>query len=339
MKAIVWREIGKVELGERLSPATGESVIVKVGFAGICGSDLTIIAGKHPRAKSPLSLGHEFMGTVDSLPNNYHGPLTRGSRVAVNPSISCGICAPCLKGKEHICENLELLGIERDGGAFAEYVEVPMAERVFPLPDTVSDKEGALIEPIAVAVHAVEYAGIKPYESAVIFGAGPIGLLIAEVLKAFGVQKIIMCELDEGRLGRAERLGVQTVSTGGGDTVARILELTDGKGCDVVFEAAGVPATAEMAIPAAAVDGRIVMVAIHKQPAHILFRELAYRELKILGTRIYAADDFQKAIRLLAGKRIDAEQFISHVFGIDDALEAFEAARSGKDTCKILIKF
>ncbi len=339
MKALVWTGKHNIEVQDIEAPSReAEEPIVKVKYTGICGSDLTIIAGMHPRAKTPLTLGHEFMGTVEWLPKQYKGNLEQGSRVAVNPLISCKVCSQCLKGKEHICENLKLIGVERNPGAFAEYVSIPQIERLFLVPEQVSDEEAALIEPAAVAIHAVEHSAIKPYESAVIFGAGPIGLLIAEVLTAYGITDFVVCEIDESRLRKAEECGFRTLDTKDGNIPERLKHSMKGRGADVVFEAAGVPATAELVISVAGIDARIIMVSIHKHPVSILFQQLSYKEQKIYGTRIYATDDFHKVLHLLSEKKIRLGKFISHVFDFKNVLSAFETAKSAQGTCKILVK-
>lgn len=339
MKAVVWKSTDRIIVEDIPEPAKISSeTLVRVRYAGICGSDLTIVSGKHPRAKAPLVLGHEFVGIVESLPDGYEGPIAEGDRVAVNPLISCKRCPQCLKGKEHICENLQLLGIEHGPGAFTSIVSVPQVERLFPVPPEVTDREAALTEPLAVAVHAVECAGIKPYETAVILGAGPIGLLIAQTVRAYGVSSILLCEVAEERLNMAKTLGFTAVDTSDGKGIEKVLAETNGRGGDVTFEAAGVPVTAEMAIPVTGINGKIIMTALHKKNAEVLFRDLAYGEQKIIGTRIYATDDFGKALYLMEQKKVDVGPLITNVFGIDDADRAFEAARTDRSACKILIE-
>lgn len=339
MKVVVWKEPGGITVEDMPVPEKKpEESLIKVIYAGICGSDLTIVAGKHPRARPPLVPGHEFVGIVEALPDGYGGPIRVGQRVAVNPLVSCRRCAPCLKGKEHICENLKLLGIERNPGAFAEYATVPQVERLFLTPDTMPAQIAALMEPLAVAVHSVELSGIKPYESAVIIGAGPIGLLIAEVAKAFGVSEILICEVSETRLERARSMGFNAIDSGGDNTEEAILQAFRGKRPDVTFEAAGVPAAAQLALAITGIDGRIVMTAIHKKPAEMMFQQLVYREQKIIGTRIYSTDDFAKAIFMAETRAANLEPLITHVFSLEKAQEAFDVSASGADSCKILLR-
>ncbi len=339
MKAVVWKAVDQISVDEVPEPdPRGGEVVVRVGYAGICGSDLTIMSGKHPRARAPLVLGHEFMGTVHSIPAGLLVPLRIGQRVVVNPLIACKTCRPCRQGYEHICERLQLIGVERNPGALTGFVSAPQPERIHPIPDSLSDRAAALIEPLAVAVHAVDYAALRDGDRAVILGAGPIGLLIAQVLRARGAGSVWLSEMDPNRLQMARRLGFQTIDAAKEDPVAAVLERTGGQGAEVTFEAAGVPATATQVIPMTGIKGRIIMTAIHKKPAEVLFRDMAYRELSILGTRIYANGDFEKAIELAGSGKVDLEPLITHVFPLERAVEAFAVARDPKVSCKVLLQ-
>jgi len=338
MRAVVWKAIDEIAIEEIPEPERGDLPIVKVSYTGICGSDITIKSGKHPRARTPLVLGHEFVGRIEYVPLVLKQQLVVGRRVVVNPLISCKRCRPCRNGDEHVCVNLKLLGVEHSPGAFTGRVAILQPERIHPLPDTVTDQEGALIEPLAVAVHAVEYAQFAPGESAVVLGAGPIGLLVAQVARAAGVTSLFVVETEAARRQRAESLGFRVIDGSQGDVVGTILALTGNAGVDVTFDAAGVPATAAQVIPLTGIKGRIVMVAIHKKPAEVAFRDLAYRELRILGTRIYAKGNFETAIDLVARKKVDLKPLITHVLPMSDALRAFDLAQNDKQACKVLIE-
>ncbi len=335
MKAIVWRDTVEVEVVPEPEPGPDE-FLIEVGCGSICGSDITIISGKHLRARSPLILGHEFMGVIAALPEDLETDFALGERVTVEPLMSCKTCRPCQAGFEHVCQNLKLLGIETDGG-FAEYVKVPK-DRIYALPDSISDEEGALIEPLAVAVHAVDFAQVKKDDFVVVLGAGPIGLLIAQVVRAAGASRIWLSEMDEYRLCLASKLGFDTIDVRSEDPVRKVLDLTNGYGADVTFEAAGVPTTARQMIPLTGVKGRIVMVAIHKKPCEVEFQQLAYREQTIFGIRVYAEGDFPRAIALISERKVQLEPLITGVFDITDGKKAFEMAQKGMNTCKILLK-
>ncbi len=336
MKAIVWTKPNEIELKEVPIPQPKEGwALVKTAYGGICGSDITIKSGKHPRAKAPLILGHELVGTIVEL--NGKSNLSEGERVVLEPLLACGECTPCKNGFDHVCENLKLLGVETDGG-FAQYFVAPI-ERLYKINSAVTDQQAALAEPLAVAVHSVNYAKPKADSKAVVIGAGPIGLLIALVLKAKGVASIYLSELDEHRLKLAQSLGFKTIDAKKEDPVKTILELTDGKGCDLTFDAAGFPAVGMQIIPMTAIKGKIIMAALHKQPCEVFFRDLSYKEVLIQGIRIYAKGDFKEAVELLETKKVDVTPLISHQFSSDNYKEAFVAAQNSSQSCKVIIGF
>ena len=338
MRAVVWRGIDDLRMEDIPEPEERDQVIVRISHTGICGSDITIKSGKHPRAKAPLVLGHEFAGTIAYVPPAQRKSFAEGQRVTVNPLVSCKGCRPCLAGHEHVCENLRLLGIEHNPGAFTGLIAVPQAERIHLLPDGVSDQEGALIEPLAVAVHALDFAGLKPGETAVILGAGPIGLLIAQVARAFGARSLLVVETQASRLRLAAGMGFTVIDASKCDAVEEVRRLTGNAGADVTFDAAGVPATAGQVIPLTGIKGRIIMVAIHKKPAEVAFRDLAYREISVFGTRIYAKGNFETAIGLAAAGKVDLKSMVTHVLPMDDAIRAFDIAQNDKEACKVLVR-
>jgi len=209
MKALVYEAPHDVRVEDIPLPQIkkGEA-LVKVAYAGICGSDLMISAGKHPRARPPLVLGHEFCGeVVDVFDEGNKGWI--GKRVAVEPLLTCGKCRPCLEGNYHVCEKLGFLGIDAPGG-MAEYVAVPV-ERLYDVGD-LSFEDAAIVEPLAVAVHAVRRSGIKVGETAIVFGGGAIGGLLAQVLVIAGASKVIISEVSSYRRGYLKRLPVEVVS-------------------------------------------------------------------------------------------------------------------------------
>ena len=336
MKALVWKDKDLIALEDVPDPEPeAGKAIIRVGAASFCGSDVTIVSGKHPRAKAPLVLGHEFMGTIESFTGALPPGIAVGQRVAVEPLLACGSCRECSRGDEHVCENLKLLGVEANG-AFAEYVNVPL-QRIYPLPETISDQEGALIEPLAVAVHAVEEAAPGPEDRVAIFGGGPIGLLVAQVARSAGAADIFIIEPNDFRRQLAAHLGLKTIDPAEQDPVAAVLELTQGKGADVTFDAAGVPAIGSQMIPISAIKAKIVMVAIHKKPCVVFFQQLAYREQTIVGVRIYARGNFEKAIRMCAEGEVRLRPLIYRIFPFEEAIAAFNTAKSGAASCKVVV--
>jgi 2-desacetyl-2-hydroxyethyl bacteriochlorophyllide A dehydrogenase len=287
-----------------------------------------------------LILGHEMVGQVVKVNGSnscYAGtsiPIKNGDLVVVEPLLSCGVCAPCQKGAGHVCEKLRLLGVETDGG-FADYFTAPLY-RLYQKPERISLEEAALAEPLAVAVHSVNKGRPEPGDRAVILGAGPIGLLIGLVLKAKGIQFWIS-EVDDTRIALANRLGFGVIDAKKDDPVKRILELTNGHGADMTFDAAGVPSVGSQIVPITAILGRIVLTALHKKPCEIFFRQLSYAEQSIHGVRIYARGDFGEGIKLMESGLVEVLPVVSHTFEMKDYAQAFATAKDSSRSCKVLI--
>jgi 2-desacetyl-2-hydroxyethyl bacteriochlorophyllide A dehydrogenase len=341
MRALVWTGPEKVELQELPIPRPAEGwALIRTIYGGICGSDITIRGGHHPRARPPLIMGHEMAGQVVTTngSENYAGtstPVKEGDIVAVEPLLSCGVCGPCKKGAGHVCEKLRLLGVETDGG-FADYFTAPLY-RLYKKPDAVSLEELALAEPLAVAVHSVNMGRPEKGDRAVIIGAGPIGLLIGETLKARGVDSFWISELDNRRLAMARKLGFSTIDAKTENPVEKILEYTKGHGADMTFDAAGVPPVGPQLVPITAIMGRIVLTALYKKPCEVSFRQLSYGEMSILGTRIYAQGDFGEGIRLMDSGKVKTVPLITHMFEMTDYENAFACAADSSKSCKVLI--
>ena len=334
MKAIVYEGANQLAIKELEMPKIPEGwALIKVSHAGICGTDLNIFAGTHPRAKAPLVMGHEFSGILmQDIPS-----LLKGSRVVVYPLLSCGVCEPCKTGNKHVCNTLKLIGIDCDG-AMAEYVAAPI-DTILPLPSTVSLKVGALIEPIAVAVHSARVNGYQLGDNAIIFGCGTIGLCQALTLRHFGARDLVMVETDPTRAARAEGLGFTVWNPITEDIRALTLERTGNNGFDWVFDCAGVQAVADMLLDVVKVKGRIVIVASYKKPAMLPFFKGMAKETAILFTRVYTLKDFSIAAEV-AGTEPEFENIITHVLSADEAKEGFELlTSSGSGAVKVLFAF
>jgi len=330
MAALVWHGPGEVAVEEvpRPRPEPGWAV-VDVAYAGVCGTDLHIWAGEHPRARAPLVLGHELVGTLAEPA----GELPAGAPVAVEPLLSCGRCAPCRAGHPHVCERLRLIGIDLDGG-IAEQVAVPV-HRLLALPAALPLRAAALVEPLAVCVHAVRRAGIALGAPVAVAGAGPIGLLVAACARAGGAGEVLVSEPAPARRALAERLGFTLLDAG--DPGADLRERTGGDRASVVFDAAAHPAVAAQVTSWTATRGRIVFVGTYGAPAALDLQDVVFRELEAVGCRVYTRGDMEAAIGLLADGRIDPAPFVTSVVGLPDAPSALEKLRAGADV-KVLIE-
>ena len=307
--------------------------LIKVSYAGVCGSDLNIFGGTHPRAKAPLILGHEFTGTLEHDTDS----LKKGTPVTVYPLISCGKCPPCLSGDSHVCNSLGLYGIDAPGG-MARYVVVPQ-DTLVELPKGVSLEAGALIEPIAVVVHAVRETGFIPGDNALVFGAGPIGLSLAIVLRLYGARGLFIAETDAKRLALAKSMGFETVNPTEIDIAEFAASKTGGNGFDRVYDCAGVPAVSMRLLDVVRVRGQIVIVAGYKKNAEMPFYLGMVKEPKIEFVRVYRRKDFEIASDLIVGEPL-FNKLITHVFPPEKAQEGFELLTTqGSGTVKVLINF
>ncbi len=311
-------------------PPSG-SALVRVEFSGLCGTDFGILHGTHPRARPPLVMGHEIIGTVAVAAAD--GPPV-GARVVVEPLINCGHCSACLTGNRHVCRNLELFGIDAPG-SLAEFVALP-ARSLLPVRSTVPLPQAALAEPLAVAVHAVHRSGLSGGERILIFGAGPIGILIALVAKHSGAERILISEPSAERSAVARSLGFDTVRAGEDPDLA-IAALTDGAGADIVFDSAAHPSVAAGLAKAVRVRGTIVLVGVYKKPAEVDLQALTFAENTIVGVRVYTRADVEEAISLIESGALGLERFPVEVFPLEAANEAFDRAMAASATLKVFI--
>ncbi|RKL66492.1 zinc-binding dehydrogenase [Salipaludibacillus neizhouensis] len=336
MKAGVFNGPEIVEVEEKSIPIINENeALIKVSYAGICGTDMMIYSGSHPRVKPPLIMGHEFSGQVKEIKGNE--TIKPGDRVTINPLISCGKCYACHIGENHICNNLNYIGIYSSGG-FAEYVRVPLNNLML-LDSSISDEEGALTEPLAVAVHSLRKSSLRFGDVAVILGAGPIGMLIAMLAKKAGASHVVISDVNEYRLDLAKKLGFYTVDAREENVVEVTRELTNGIGADVVFEVAGTQSTANQMIDAIKPQGEILLVSVYKQAPQINLAQMHFREISLKTTRCFSTYDFERALHILRNKEIDVKQIISHKLSIEKFDEGFQLMKNGKESLKVLYEF
>jgi len=334
MKAIQYLAAQQVACTDIALPSVPEGFAkIKVAYAGICGGDLNVLGGTHPRAKAPLIMGHEFSGVLAEDSANFKA----GTPVCVFPLISCGTCTPCTTGDAHVCNTLRLYGIDKDGG-MAEYAIVPEDTLVALDPD-MDLKLGALIEPIAVAVHNIRDTGFRPGDNALVIGSGPIGLCIALCLRHFGAQDIVVAETDEKRRALASDMGFTTVNPIETDLVAFALKHTGGDGYDRVYDVAGVPAVADILFDLVKVRGEIIIAACYKKPTAFNFFKGHVKECSISFTRVYRRADYQTAANLAATDPNFAKM-ITHTFTPEEAAEGFALAQTpGSGACKVMFAF
>ena len=334
MKAFVYEGAKKVSLREVAEPNYRDSFVkIKVAYAGMCGGDMNVYNGTHPRAKAPLVMGHEASGIiVEGHPN-----LAAGTSVAINPLITCGKCVPCKTGNEHVCQKLGLHGIDADG-MMAEY-SLARADRVLRLPEGLNLKAGALAEPVAVAIHAIRDTGYLSGDNALIFGAGPIGLALALSLRAFGCTSLAIVEVNDNRREFGAKLGFDTFDPRAVDVTEEIMKRTAGNGADYIFDCAGHQSVVDLLPRLVKIRGKIVIVAHYKKKAEFDFLLGMFKEFSVHFVRVYRDRDFEIALSLL-GKDKGFEQLVTHVLQPEQVQAGFDMMQDTSTTAvKILYDF
>lgn len=314
-------------------PGPGE-VTVEVAFCGICGSDLHMLPS--PVVPPGAVMGHEFSGRVAAIGDGVEG-WSPGDRVAVLPAQPCGECPSCLAGREHICAQALVRGhgLGARPGAYAERVAAH-AESLFALPDSISDEQGALVEPLAVGVHAVGLAEPEPGAPACVLGAGPIGVMCALALRAAGAERVVVVEPGDHRRARIERLGFAGVELEGAH--ASVPEALGGELPAAVFECAGHPQALGLALELVAPGGTVVACGVLEEPVAVNQLLLILKEARLLGAFAYRRRDFERAIELLAAGAIPSEELITEVAPLERAQELFEElGRPGTEQLKVLL--
>ncbi|WP_120005753.1 2,3-butanediol dehydrogenase [Nesterenkonia muleiensis] len=339
MRAAVYhdRETVRIEDLPEPSPGAGE-VKIKVSRNGICGTDLHEYfdgpifipsKGQHPLTgrSMPLVLGHEFSGTVVELGSGVTA-VQEGDRVAIEPIYRCGHCRPCTTGNYNLCNDIGFHGLMADG-AMAEYTVVPQSQ-LHPLPDSVPLEMGALVEPMAVAYHAATLSGITDQGSAVIYGAGPIGIGLWFALRGMGLTEIDVVEPSAARRASIEALGARTLDPTAVNVPEVIAEQTSGRGADAAFDAAGVAPAIESALESLGERRTLVSVAIYEKPLSTPLINLVLRERRIQGTICYTAEDYAAVIELMAQGHYKTDGWVEDIPLSTVVQDGFEPLRAGQ---------
>ena len=323
----------RLERAEPLLPGPGQ-VRIAVAYVGICGTDLHIYHGDMDgRVTIPHVIGHEMSGRIAEVGPEVEG-WQAGEHVTVMPLDWCGRCPACQAGHTHLCHQLNFLGID-SAGAMQSSWTVP-ARTLIRLPAHLRLKDGALVEPVAVAVHDVRRAGLSQGEKVLVVGGGPIGLLIAAVARCAGAD-LIVTEPDPYRRSLARELGFTACDPADPGTAAVLQDWSGGAGAAAAFEVSGSASGVASAVDALAARGRMIQVGIHSVPREVSLHRIFWRELTLLGARLYHRDDFQAAVDLLADGQIPARALITRTDPLAQAEQAFLALESGAGVMKLLI--
>jgi L-iditol 2-dehydrogenase len=327
MKALLLSQYRRLEITDVLRPAPGlGEVVVQVAACGICGSDVHGYDGSSGRRIPPIVMGHEAAGTIAQLGDGATKFVT-GDRVTFDSTIYCGQCRHCVRGEINLCDRRQVLGVScgdyRRAGAFAEFVIVP--ERiVYRLPASLSFVEAAMLEAVAVALHASSLSNCTAEDTALVIGSGMIGLLTLQALRAAGCSRVFMADVDESRLKLAAKLGAAgTLHASGADLVGQIVKLTGGTGVDLAVDAVGISATVATAVESVRKGGRVTLVGNISPEVTLPLQKVVTRQIRVQGS-CASAGEYPQAIELVASGRIQVKPLISATAPLEEGPRWFE---------------
>lgn len=339
MRAVVKEREGKGFIActerEKPEPKAGE-VLIKVAYAGICGTDLKIRSGDY-WSNPPVILGHEYSGTIVELGDGVSGFSVGQRVVSETAQVVCGKCEYCLSGSYLMCKERLSIGYGTDG-AFAEYIAV-RSEILHEIPANVSMEEAALCEPAAVAVHSVfDYASVKSTDMVVVMGPGTIGLLVALVAQSLGAS-VLLCGTtqDEFRLNLASRHGISVFNTSRGDLTESVDFLTKGRGADWAFDCSGAAPAVSLALRCLKKQGTLIQVGLTKPEVQMDYGLVAMNELTIRGAFGHRNINWTQALKLMDHKKIKAKPLVTHKFPLEKWEEGFDQAQM-LNSVKVLLR-
>ena len=328
---------GEIEFREVPVPEPEENqVLVKIRKIGVCGSDIHVYHGEHPFTSYPVTQGHEVSGEIEKRGSGIKG-WKAGQKVTIQPQVVCGKCYPCRHGKYNLCEELKVMGFQTTGVA-SDYFAVDAA-KVTPLPEEMSFDEGAMIEPLAVAVHAVKRAGNVEGAKIAVLGAGPIGILVAQTAKGLGAESVMITDVSDLRLEKAKECGADfCINTKTKNFGEAMVENFGPDKADVIYDCAGNNITMGQAIQYARKGSTIILVAVFAGTAQIDLAVLNDHELDLNTSMMYRNEDYLDAIRLVKEKKVVLVPLISKHFAFRDYLEAYRYIDENREsTMKVII--
>ncbi len=334
MKALTLIAPSQFTYGDSPEPEVGSGdVLIRVAACGICGSDVHGMNGSSGRRIPPLIMGHETSGVIERVGSAVEG-WKAGDRVTVDSTVFCGTCPACQSGQVNLCPQRRVLGVScgdyRQHGAFAEYLAVP-AHILYRLPEGLSYDEACFVEPVAVALHAVGRVPVKAGDTAVVVGAGIIGLLVMQALKVAGASRVVAVDLDEGRLALARDLGADEALVSDAETVtARIGEITGGKGADIVMEVVGIAPTVDLAIRCVRRGGSVGLVGNLAPNVNLPLQAVVTGEIALYGS-CSSAGEYDDALRHIAGGAIKVLPLVSRVADLSEGETWFQKLAKGDE--------
>ena len=321
MKACVLREPGNVAIETVADAVVGEDqVLLQVKMIGLCGTDLSSYRGKNYLVSYPRIPGHEVAATIVE-PSKLRPELTAGTNVTLSPYFGCGRCPSCLRERPNACQFNETLGVQRDG-AMTEYISVPAAKLY---PARLSIKELCLVEPLTVGLHAVSRGRVTAQDTVAVFGCGGVGLGAVSAAGFRGARTIAV-DVDDAKLALARRAGAtDSINTTKEPLHERLLDLTNGRGPDVIIEAIGLPETFRSAVDEVAFTGRVVYIGYAKEPVSYESKYFVQKEIDILGSRNALPGDFREVIQMLEEHRFPVDEAVSSIVPLEQAPEIMKS--------------
>jgi L-iditol 2-dehydrogenase len=331
MKSLLLSEYNHLEIADVPLPVVGRGeVLVRVEACGICGSDVHGFDGSTGRRIPPIVMGHEAAGTVETVGEGAT-KYKKGDRVTFDSTIYCGECQYCKRGQINLCDNREVIGVScgdyRRHGAFAEYVVVP--ERImYPLPMDFSFEAAAMLEAVSVALHGVKVSQVTGGETALVIGAGMIGLLTLQAARAAGCKRVFITDVDETRLKLARQVGAdETLHCSGAELVAEVMRLTGGNGVDITLEAVGRNETVAAAIDCTRKGGTVTLIGNIMPEVTLPLQKVVVRQLRLQGS-CASSGEYPEAIELIANGKIQVKQLITAVASLEEGPRWFERLHS-----------
>ena len=343
VKALLLTAPSRLEFVDVSEPRPAEDeVLVRVRACGICGSDIHGWDGSTGRRRPPLIMGHEASGEIAAVGAKVAGWST-GDRVTFDSTIYCGECGPCRSGQVNLCESRRVLGVApaeyRQDGAFAEYVALP-ARILYRLPETLGFPQAAMVEPVSIAVHAVQRVKVAPHHTVVVVGSGMIGLFVIQVLRWAGARRIIAVDLEPGRLALARELGAtDTIRSDQADVAAEVARLTHGAGADLAFEVVGISATLQVALASLRRGGSAVLVGNLTPKTDFPLQSVVTREITLHGS-CSSAGEYPLCLDLISRGIIRVEPMISAVVPLAEGGGWFPrlSAKDGGQYMKVILQ-
>jgi L-iditol 2-dehydrogenase len=326
MKALLLSKYKHLEIADLPEPTVGPGeVLVRVAACGICGSDVHGYDGSSGRRIPPIVMGHEAAGRIAAIGSLVEG-LAEGDRVTFDSTIYCGTCGYCRRGEVNLCDHRQVLGVScgdyRCAGAFAEFIAVP-SRIVYRLPDTISFEEAAMLEAVSVAIHAVSLAQVSANATALVVGAGMIGLLIVQILRATKCPRIFVADIDSSRLRLAQDVGAHATLSAKLDIAAQVERYTGGAGVDVALEAVGQADTVRASIDSVRKGGTVVLVGNIAPEVILPLQKVVTRQIRLQGS-CASAGEYPRAMELLASGAIQVKNLITAVAPLTEGPLWFE---------------